>query len=98
MSAMEEFKGDIKDAMGEIKDFFSGSTSRGPEPRREEQAEPGGRSYNLPPLQPTTAQTEHSSTSTPATQASVPAPNTTSEHTNDRPHDDQAVGERGTYH
>jgi hypothetical protein len=92
MSAMDE----IKDAMDEMKDFFTGSSSRRPEARREEQAEPGGRSYNLPPLQPTTAQAQrtHSATST---QASVPITNPTFEHTSDKPQDDQAVGERGKY-
>jgi len=82
--------------MDEMKDFFTGSSSRRPEPRREEQAEPGGRSYNLPPLQPTTAQAQRTDP-TPSAQANVPLTNPTSEHTNDRPQDDQAVGERGKY-
>ena len=85
---------EIKDAMDKMKDFFTGSNTRRPEPRREEQAEPGGRSYNLPPLQPTAAQVQRTDPGL-STQASVPPTNPTSEHTNDRPQDDQAVGERG---
>jgi hypothetical protein len=91
MSAM----GEIKEAMDEIKDFFSGSSSsRSPEPRREEQAEPGGRSYNLPPLQPSTTQAQRV-VPTPPTQANVPS--TVSGPTDNRPQEAHAAGERGKH-